>query len=152
VFIKDVGGFGGAPPPEEPWPSSSVPDLTVKFATRPEQALLYRLSADRNPLHSDPTAAAASGFGRPILQGMCTFGFCGRLLLHAICGGNPACFRSLDARFVRRVVPGEALTLTGWRVSTETRFRVANAAGAIVVDDGRLIACASRPAPEDVRA
>ena len=82
--------------------------------------VLYRLSGDRNPLHSDPAFAAMGGFDRPILHGLCTYGFTGRALLHALCGGDPARFRSMEGRFSSPVMPGEALTIAMWR--TEANF------------------------------
>ena len=78
----------------------------MTYATRPDQALLYRLSGDRNPLHSDPTLAKFAGFDRPILHGLCTYGVTGRALLHELCGSDVAKFRSMDARFSKPVYPG----------------------------------------------
>ncbi len=98
LFIRGVGGFGGPRNPEgdeestlaaEPLPTRE-PDEVVSYATRSDQALLYRLSGDRNPLHSDPVFAKRAGFDRPILHGLCTYGFTGRALLHAVCGSDPA--------------------------------------------------------------
>ena len=68
---------------------SGAPDAQVTYPYRPDQALLYRLTGDRNPLHSDPKFAARGGFDRPILHGMCTYGYTGRALLHAVCGSEP---------------------------------------------------------------
>ena len=82
-----------------------TPDVTITYATRPDQALLYRLNGDRNPLHSDPDFAARGGFPKPILHGLCTYGFTGRALLHGLCGGDPARFASMDARFASPVFP-----------------------------------------------
>src|SRR3546814_8213546 len=69
------------------------------------QALLYRLSGDVNPLHSDPSFAAMGGFDRPILHGLCTYGFTGRALVHALCGSEAARFRSMEGRFSKPVMP-----------------------------------------------
>ena len=79
-----------------------------------DQALLYRLSGDRNPLHSDPVFAKRAGFDRPILHGLCTYGFTGRALLHAVCGSDPARFRSMAGRFSRPTYPGDTLTISIW--------------------------------------
>ena len=107
VFIRGEGGFGGERGPSgADWEMPTrAPDLTVTYQTRPEQALLYRLTGDRNPLHSDPRFAAGGGLGRPILHGMCTYGFTGRALLHGVCGSDPARFHGMEGRFTR---PGSA--------------------------------------------
>ena len=87
TFIRGEGGFGGDRGTAAPWQlPDQAPDHRVTEPTRPEQALLYRLSGDRNPLHVDPKFAARGGFSRPILHGLCTYGFTGRVLLHELCG------------------------------------------------------------------
>ena len=84
-FIRGGRGSAGEAAPAATWSEpTGDPDAVVEFATRPNQALLYRLTGDRNPLHSDPEFARRSGFGRPILHGMCTFGFTGRALMRAL--------------------------------------------------------------------
>ncbi len=124
LFLRGEGGFGGprrdegdeegeaaaAPLPARP------PDEVVSYATRPDQALLYRLSGDRNPLHSDPLFAARAGFDRPILHGLCTYGFTARALLHRICGSDPARFGAMRARFSRPTRPGDTVTVSIWDV------------------------------------
>lgn len=115
VFIGGEGGFGG--PRGESVPSlvpDREPDETATVRTRPEQALLYRLTGDRNPLHSDPAFAAQGGFDRPILHGMCTYGFTGRVLLDRLCDGDPARFAGMAARFTKPVLPGDELTVALW--------------------------------------
>ena len=92
--------------PEERRRPTATPDHSVTYATRTDQALLYRLSGDRNPLHSDPAFAAMGGFDRPILHGLCTYGFTGRALLHTLCGADPARFTSMEGRFSSPVLPG----------------------------------------------
>ena len=101
--------------------------------------MLYRLSGDRNPLHSDPKFAAMAGFDRPILHGLCTYGFTGRGLLHALCGGDPALFRSMTGRFSSPVFPGETLTVRIW-VEGEGRalFQTAGGDGRVVLDAGQV--------------
>jgi acyl dehydratase len=137
VFILGEGGFGGDRGPSADWsmPEGS-PDLQVGYQTRPEQALLYRLTGDRNPLHSDPAFAARGGFERPILHGMCTYGFTGRAVLHAVCGSDPARFTSMEGRFTRPVVPGDELTVSIWVDGGTAYFRTTSG-GATVIDRGR---------------
>ena len=106
VFIRGEGGFGGDRGPERRLASGRTGSPTTGApATRPEQALLYRLSGDRNPLHADPAFAARGGFTRPILHGLCTYGVTGRALLHTLCGSDPARFRSMSGRFTGRCCP-----------------------------------------------
>src|SRR5262245_36441739 len=92
AFIRGEGGFGGERGPSGPRnePPKRKADLEIAYATRPDQALIYRLSGDRNPLHSDPEFAKRAGFEKPILHGLCSYGFTGRALLHGVCGGDPA--------------------------------------------------------------
>ena len=111
VFIRGEGGWGGDRGPSGPQnvPPERAPDHEVTYQTSPDQALVYRLSGDRNPLHSDPSFAAMGGFERPILHGLCTYGFTGRALLHTLCGSDASRFRHIEGRFTSPVVPGEAL-------------------------------------------
>ena len=116
VFIRGEGGFGGERGTSPAWQlPDRAPDHEVTEQTRPDQALLYRLSGDRNPLHADPKFAARGGFSRPILHGLCTYGFTGRALLHELCGGDPARFVSMGGRFSAPVLPGESLVVSIWR-------------------------------------
>ncbi len=110
---------------------------TATYATRPEQALLYRLSGDRNPLHSDPKFAARGGFPAPILHGLCTYGVAGRGLLHEIAGGDPARLTSMYGRFSATVLPGQSLTVEIWQDGADARFRVRTDEGTVVIDRGR---------------
>jgi acyl dehydratase len=115
MFVRGEGGFGGDRGTSEPWHLPDRPaDHVMTYQTRTDQALLYRLSGDRNPLHSDPWLAKAAGFDRPILHGLCTYGFTGRALLHAICDGSPAAFGSMTARFSAPVLPGQSLDVHIW--------------------------------------
>ena len=137
AFIRGEGGFGGERGPQS---TSEMPDRKpdheVTYQTSTDQALLYRLSGDRNPLHSDPAFAAMGGFDRPILHGLCTYGFTGRALLHTLCDGDPSRFASMDGRFSKPVLPGEALTVSMWVDGKECRFRTANDADETVLDQG----------------
>jgi acyl dehydratase len=138
VFIRGEGGFGGDRGPGQDWAMpSGTPDAQVTYQTRPDQALLYRLTGDRNPLHSDPKFAARGGFTRPILHGMCTYGYTGRALLHAVCGSEPARFCSMEGRFTRPVIPGDELTVSIWADGGTAYFRTTSN-GVPVLDRGRL--------------
>jgi len=138
TFIRGEGGFGGERGGSEPWQlPDRAPDHKVTQQTRPEQALLYRLSGDRNPLHADPAFAARGGFSRPILHGLCTYGFTGRVLLHELCGSDPSRFVSMSGRFSAPVLPGQSLVVTIWVGETGTaQFRTATEDGTVVIDRG----------------
>jgi acyl dehydratase len=140
AFIRGEGGFGGERGPSGPRnePPARKPDLEIGYETRPDQALLYRLSGDRNPLHSDPEFAKLAGFERPILHGLCSYGFTGRALLHGLCGGDPARFGSMEARFSKPVFPGDTLTVSIWKEQGEAFFRTATQGGDVVIDQGRF--------------
>ncbi|MFL6206075.1 MAG: MaoC/PaaZ C-terminal domain-containing protein [Acidimicrobiales bacterium] len=141
AYIRGEGGWGGdrgpsGNPNEAP---DRAPDHTVELQTRTDQALIYRLSGDRNPLHNDPSFAAMGGFDRPILHGLCTYGFTGRGLLHALCGSDPARFKGMDARFSSPVMPGESLTVKAWEMGDGTAvFQTCGQDGRVVIDAGRL--------------
>jgi acyl dehydratase len=141
VFIRGEGGFGGERTPTvRNDPPDRTPDHEVTYPTLPGQALLYRLCGDRNPLHNDPSFAAAGGFDRPILHGLCTYGFTGRALLHALCGSDPARFGRMEGRFSRPVMPGDTLTVSLWLDDDgdAATFRTATQDGTVVLDGGRL--------------
>jgi acyl dehydratase len=102
--------------------------------------LLYRLSGDRNPLHSDPKFAALAGFEKPILHGLCSYGFTGRALLHTLCGSDPDRFVSMAARFSKPVYPGQTLTVAIWETGDGTAyFQTSNDADEVVVDAGQAV-------------
>lgn len=121
LFLRGDGGFsqgrGGDPAAAPlPPPPETAPDAVLALATRPEAALVYRLSGDINPLHVDPQVAARAGFARPILHGLATWGMAGRGVLQQFAGAEPARLRSLHARLTAPVFPGETLVLQMWRL------------------------------------
>lgn len=118
IFVRGEGGFGGERGPEalKADPPAKAADFTKVETTTPEQALLYRLSGDLNPLHALPEFAKGAGLDRPILHGLATYGFAGRAILKHACGGDPAQLRSFAARFAGFVFPGDTLTTEGWQI------------------------------------
>lgn len=139
AFIRGEGGFGGERGPSASFEAPTrAPDHQVAYETGVDQALLYRLSGDRNPLHSDPAFAKMGGFDKPILHGLCTYGFTGRALVNTICDGDPSRFRSMDGRFSKPVLPGDTLTISMWVDGSECTFQTKNQDGDVVIDQGKM--------------
>lgn len=99
--------------------------------------MLYRLSGDRNPLHSDPSFAKLAGFDKPILHGLCTYGFTGRALLHALCDSDTSRFKHMEGRFSTPVYPGDRLDVHIWVDGKEAVFQT-RVADAVVLDAGKV--------------
>ncbi|MEM9515507.1 MAG: MaoC/PaaZ C-terminal domain-containing protein [Actinomycetota bacterium] len=147
VFIRGEGGWGGDRGPSGPRnvPPDRAADHSVSYVVPRDQAFVYRLSGDRNPLHTDPSFAAMGGFDTPILHGLCTYGYTGRALLHALCGGDPARFGHVEGRFASPVFPGEQLTIDMWSTGDGEAVFTTSAASLddpssarVVIDQGLL--------------
>ena len=121
TFVRGGGGWGGerGPQGEINVPPTRAPDATISEKVSENQALLYRLSGDWNPLHADPGFAKNFGFERPILHGLCSFGYAGRHVIKAFCDNDPRRFKSIRARFADTVFPGETLVTEMWKESDE---------------------------------
>lgn len=140
TFCRADGGFGGDKR-ETPAPHAlpeRAPDLSCDLATRPETALIYRLSGDVNPLHAEPAFARAAGYPRPILHGLATFGVAGHALLKAVCGYEPARLTAMAGRFSAPVYPGETIRTEIWRDGDVVSFRArAVERDVIAINNGR---------------
>ena len=125
TFARGDGGFGGpkegAPEPH-PIPDRK-PDLVHDCDTRPDQAFLYALSGDRNPLHRDPNVARMAGFPRPILHGLCTYGTACRAIVSTLCKYDAAKITGFDVRFSAPVFPGETISTEMWMDGAVVSFR-----------------------------
>lgn len=128
LFLRADGGFGGkaeGQPKPHPVPEERAPDASIDLITRPEQAAIYRLSGDYNPLHLDPKIATAAGFDRPILHGLCSYGVAGRAIIKLLCGNDASRLRTLNVRFASPVYPGETLRTEVWNEGPgKAAFRV----------------------------
>ncbi|MER6115991.1 MaoC/PaaZ C-terminal domain-containing protein [Streptomyces sp. NPDC001743] len=125
IFVRGEGGFGGerGPSARTAYPAVAG-DHVVERPVRPDQALLYRLSGDWNPLHADPDFAAKAGFGRPILHGLCTYGMTLKAVTDTVLGGDVTRVRSYRARFTGVVFPGETLRIEMWTSPDQVRVEV----------------------------
>jgi acyl dehydratase len=141
-FARGDGGIGG---PSEGQPEAHAmparaPDKTIEITTRPDQALVYRLCGDRNPLHSDPEFAKRGGFPKPILHGMCTYGITCRGVLQTFADYDPSAFKQHAVRFSSPVYPGETVSMDLWKdgnvVSFEAKVRER---GVTVIKSGRTV-------------
>ncbi|MDF1602630.1 MaoC/PaaZ C-terminal domain-containing protein [Nocardioides sp. YIM 152315] len=116
IFVRGEGGWGGDRGSAEPVePPDRTPDADTTYDVWPQQALLYRLCGDRNPLHADPEFAKAAGFPAPILHGLCTYGIVLRTLTDELLGGDAATVAGFGVKFAGVVFPGETIRVRGWR-------------------------------------
>jgi acyl dehydratase len=140
IVDRSAGGFGGDRGPKGKKllpPDGAEPDFRMTETIPVSQAALYRLSGDKNLLHIDPGFAAAGGFDRPILHGLCTLGYACRAIVRHACGGDVDRFRSLSNRFAGVVYPGESLTTEGWAIGDGRYvFRTVNQDGRPVLGNG----------------
>jgi acyl dehydratase len=143
IFARGDGGFGGQPQggPELHEIPARAPDLVKECDTRPDQALLYALSGDRNPLHRDPAFAKMIGFPRPILHGLCSYGTACRAVLSTVAQYQPERIRQFDVRFSKPVFPGETLVVEMWQDGAAISYRasVKERPGTVVLNNGLCI-------------
>jgi len=140
-FYLGAGGFGGDPGPKNiplTPPENKQPDFSITYKTAENQAVIYRLSGDFNPLHIDPKFAKMGGQIKPILHGLCTYGFATRAILNGACEGDVSHFKEFKARFVNVVYPGESLTTEGWKVDDRYIIQV-RTQNSIVLGDAYAI-------------
>ncbi|CAA2994633.1 enoyl- hydratase 2, peroxisomal [Olea europaea subsp. europaea] len=135
VFLRGAGGFSKSSQPysytrylanrtlEYKIPKTQ-PFSVYEQRTQPSQALLYRLSGDYNPLHSDPAVAEIAGFSRPILHGLCTLGFAVRAIIKCVCRGEPNMIKGISGRFLLHVYPGETLITEMWLEGSRVLYQV----------------------------
>ena len=125
LFIRGIGGFGDKGLSQDTLPSvpKNAPNKVSTDHVLPNQAILYRLSGDTNPLHIAPEMAALGGFDRPILHGLCFYGIAGRAVLKEFCGDDVTKFKSISARFTSHVFPGETLITEMWSTSNGVIFQ-----------------------------
>lgn len=143
IFARGDGGFGGKPqggPALHEIPERA-PDLVKECDTRPDQAFLYALSGDRNPLHRDPNVAKMVGWPRPILHGLCSYGTACRAVLSTLAGYDPARITQFDVRFSKPVFPGETLVVEMWQDGAMVSYRasVKERPGTVVLNNGRVL-------------
>ena len=141
MFIRGEGGWGGDRGPSAKFEAPArTPDHVVSYQTRPDQALLYRLNGDRNPLHADPKFAALGGFDKPILHGLCTMAMTSQAVIKSVAGGDPARLRRLAVRFAANVLPGNDVDTTIWSAGERDGRKCyafeATSAGATVIKNG----------------
>ncbi|MGE0828264.1 MAG: MaoC/PaaZ C-terminal domain-containing protein [Hyphomonadaceae bacterium] len=142
TFARGDGGFGGASSggPAAHEVPKRAPDKELAIKTEPDQALIYRLSGDRNPLHCDPDVAKKAGFDRPILHGLCTYGICCRAVVQAYANYDPTRIKAFDVRFSSPVFPGETIVTRMWKDGTTVSFEAKVAERDVtVIKNGRAI-------------
>ena len=141
IIDRSGGNFGGERGPKTEKidsPEGKDPVFTVAYTTSKDQAALYRLSGDKNPLHIDPDFARKGGFDRPILHGLCSFGFAGRAILQSLCGNDPNRLKSFSVRFMNVAFPGDTLVTKGWDAGAGRYvIQTTNQEGKIILGNSR---------------
>jgi acyl dehydratase len=141
LFIRGAGGFGGDRGPSTKdfnVPPQRTPDFTVKDITLPQQAAIYRLSGDPNPIHIDPEFAALAGFEKPFLHGLCSYGFGCRAILKTLCKNDPKLFKSIQGRFTDQVYMGDTLLTKIWKTEDgEALFQMETQKGNVILGQGK---------------
>jgi len=141
IFYLGAGGFGGDPGPKAEKivpPEGTEPDFSISEKVADNQAVIYRLSGDYNPLHLDPEAAKRGGFDQPILHGLCTYGFATRAIVNERLAGDVARLKEFSARFSDVVYPGDTLTTEGWK-SGDGYIIQARTDRSVVLSNGRAV-------------
>lgn len=141
LFLRGDGGCGslGVAPPQVPSLPDRAPDGSIEIRTLPQQALIYRLSGDFNPIHADPAPARKAGFDRPILHGLCTMGIATRALLSTFSPDKPERMKSMFVRFSKPVFPGETIVTEYFGRGAEIQFRChSKERDVVVLDRGRV--------------
>ena len=124
TFARGDGGFNGPEsPPQEIFELGGSPDIVDEITTKPDQALIFRLSGDYNPLHSDPNFAKAAGFPKPILHGLCTYGVACRSIVKTACDNDVKKLKSFNCRFSSPVFPGETIVTEMWKNGNDINFQ-----------------------------
>ncbi|WP_406634462.1 MaoC/PaaZ C-terminal domain-containing protein [Amycolatopsis sp. WGS_07] len=134
IWARGEGGFGGDPGSAANPKPEGDPTHVLDVATTPDQALLYRLNGDLNPLHADPEFAAAAGFDAPILHGLASYGLVAKAIVDHFLDGHPARLRELGARFAGPVIPGETLRISLWQQEDGFSLRAACGDRAVLTD------------------
>lgn len=140
LFVRGAGGFGGERGPStsgKNQPPNRDPDVVIEHQTRQEQAAIYRLSGDRNPLHIDPEFAEMAGFDAPFNHGLCTFGFVGRAVLAGVFDGDVDAFGTLEGRFADQVWPEDTIVTKMWREDDGAIVEASTQKGNVVLSQAR---------------
>lgn len=138
-YVPRAGGFDPGRSASPRWtPPTRPPDAQRDYQTMPGQALLFRLTGDRHPFHSDPTVSRAAGYPQPMLHGLCTLGYAARALIDVACARDPSAFRAISARFTAPVVPGCRLAVLMWDAGPTWQFQVLSDDRTVVVDRGEF--------------